>query len=67
MDWHQHVGGRIREIRERQHLTQEEVAAEASTDLSYYRGIEAGKRNASLAKLILIANALGVKVPELFF
>lgn len=35
-------------------------------DLSYYRVIESGKRNASLEKLARIASALGVSPAEFF-
>lgn len=66
MDWHQHVGARIKVIRERERMTQEQVATDACTDLSYYRGIESGKRNASLEKLVRIASALGVSPAEFF-
>jgi|GEM_PF-660302 len=46
------LGNRIRKIRESQGYTQEEFAAEAELDRSYYGGVERGERNVATLNLI---------------
>lgn len=62
----ENIGKRIREIRTKKKLTQEEVAFNAKIDYSYLNQIEAGKRNPSVTTVIKIARALRVKAGELF-
>ena len=59
-------GARIRTLRQEQGLSQEALAALAHLDRTYISGIERGKRNVSLHNIEILANALGVDLPELF-
>lgn len=50
------VGGRIRQLRIEQNLSQEKLALKAGIDRTYLASVEAGRRNISIAnfeKLIL--------------
>ncbi len=60
------LGLRIRELRKKQGLSQEELAQQAGLDYSYLNEIEAGKRNPSVKRVAKIARVLGVSLPELF-
>ena len=69
MDTYQYqmaFGQRIRYLRRRLGLTQEEVAYRASIHMTYLSGVERGVRNPSLKIIRAIANALEVRVGELF-
>lgn len=61
------IGDKIREIREKKGMTQEEVA-EKTGDMkaNYFAKIERGLVNTSPKKLYQIAKALGVDVSEIF-
>ena len=59
-------GARLRELRQAQGLSQEEVAHRAGVHVTYLSGIERGKRNPSLKNIRRVAMALGVGVGELF-
>ncbi len=59
------VGDRVREIRVKRGLSQEELAHNAGLDRSYMSGIERGVRNATVLKLQSVARALKVPVREL--
>ena len=59
------LGGRVRELRKRQGLSQEALADKASLDRTYISSCERGKRNVSLLTLYRIAAALGVEPPAL--
>jgi transcriptional regulator with XRE-family HTH domain len=60
------LGARIRELRERRHLSQESLADIAAVGRSYMSGIERGVRNCSTLHLVKIAKALRVPVGSLF-
>jgi transcriptional regulator with XRE-family HTH domain len=60
------IGRRIRALRERNNISQEEFAAQAGLDRAYYGGVERGERNLATLNLVKIATALGVEVGELF-
>src|ERR1700759_278275 len=60
-----HLGFAIRERREEQKLTIEELATEAGVDTSYLSGIERLGRNPSWAKLARIVVALRIDASEL--
>jgi transcriptional regulator with XRE-family HTH domain len=60
-----HLGVAIRERREDQGLTIEELAAEAGVDTSYLSGIERLGRNPSWSKLARIVAALSIDASEL--
>lgn len=46
-------------------MTQAEVAAGAEMDRSFYVGVETGKRNVSLDKIVGLARALNVRPASL--
>lgn len=60
------VGLRIRDIRKRRNLTQEELAFCSGLDRSYIASVEKGKRNISIVNLEKISKALNVSLAELF-
>lgn len=60
------LGKKIRSIRKKKGLSQEELSFESETDYSYLNEIEAGKRNPSVKRLEKLAKALKVSVKELF-
>lgn len=59
MDWCKILGENVRSSRLRAGLTQEELAGDARIDVTYLRGIEAGRRNPSLRVIGRLATALG--------
>lgn len=59
-------GERLRDLRKRAGLSQEELAHEAGLDRTYVSGIERGVRNPSLRNIARLAGALGIHVRELF-
>jgi transcriptional regulator with XRE-family HTH domain len=59
------LGARIRELRLRKGLSQEELAHASGLDRTYISSCERGKRNASLLTLYRIAAALRVEPAEL--
>jgi transcriptional regulator with XRE-family HTH domain len=58
-------GRRVRELRQRAKLSQEEFAAICDLDRTYISGIERGKRNVALRNIEAIAQALHVTISEL--
>lgn len=52
-------------MRQAKDLTQEEVAARADIDVTYLRGIEAGRRNPSLLVMVRLAKALSTRPTDL--
>lgn len=65
VDTNKRLGNKIREIRLKKELTQEELAHKAQLDYSYINQIENGKRNPSIDAVERIAKALGVKLKDL--
>lgn len=65
MDWREIVGRNVRLLRQARGLTQEQLAFEASLDLTYVGGIERGRRNPSLLVMARLAAALGVDPVDL--
>lgn len=59
-------GQRVREARQKAHLSQEGLAMLAQLDRSYVGGVERGERNISLINIHKIANALKVRPGVLF-
>ncbi|NBB15157.1 helix-turn-helix domain-containing protein [Caulobacter sp. SLTY] len=59
MDWCKIFGENVRSSRLQAGLTQEELAADGRIDVTYLRGIEAGRRNPSLRVIGRLAAALG--------
>lgn len=66
MDWNKIVGANVRRLRGEREFTQEQLAHDAEIDVTYLRGIEAGRRNPSVAVLGRLAVALNVHL-QLFF
>lgn len=60
------LGKRIRELRARAELTQEQAAVRARVDPNHWLQLEAGRTNPTLATLVGVARALRVKLAELF-
>jgi transcriptional regulator with XRE-family HTH domain len=59
------LGARLRQCREEQQWTQEQLAERAELDRSYIAGIEAGLRNPSIKAMMKIARGLGVTLSDL--
>jgi transcriptional regulator with XRE-family HTH domain len=60
------LGSKLKEIREKANLTQEEVAKEAGMSSNYYAKIERGEINTTLEKLYKIIKALKTQASEIF-
>lgn len=60
MDWNRIVGANVRKLRGERGLTQEQLAHDAEIDVTYLRGIEAGRRNPSVLVIGRLAAALSV-------
>lgn len=65
MDWGKIVGANVRRLRGEQGLTQEQLAHDAGIDVTYLRGIEAGRRNPSISVLGRLSAVLTVQPSEL--
>ena len=63
---HARLGKRIKELRKKLDMTQEDLAFEVGVDRSYMGFIERGERNPTLDKLKKLANSLKVSLSELF-
>lgn len=60
------VGQRIKELRTKLGLSQEEFAFRCELDRTYITSLERGKRNISLTNLEKIANAFNMTLSEFF-
>ncbi len=58
-------GEKLRDIRERRNLSQEEIAKAIDISTTFYAGIERGEENPTFAVLENICNALKVKSSEI--
>jgi transcriptional regulator with XRE-family HTH domain len=59
-------GRNVRRLREKQGLTQSELAFRASINRSYLGGVERGQRRICMENIARIANALAVSPDVLF-
>lgn len=59
------MGQRLRAIRKKQGLTQEQVAEKADISPQHYSGVETGGVKISLPALVRVANALNSSMDEL--
>lgn len=59
------LGKHIRALRVKKGISQEVLAGVSEIERSYMGAIERGERNPSFDKLVSIAKALGISVPEL--
>ena len=60
------VGQRIKELRTKQGLSQEDFAFKCDLDRTYITSLERGKRNISLENLEKIAKAFNMTLSEFF-
>lgn len=60
------VGNRIKELRKKLGLSQEEFAFKCELDRTYITSLERGKRNVSLENLDKIAKAFDMSLSEFF-
>ncbi len=66
MDIKQAVGKRVKELRNKIGISQEELADTAQLDRTYITSVECGKRNISIVNIEKLANALNVSLAEFF-
>ena len=66
MDIKQAVGKRVKELRKKLGMSQEELADTAQLDRTYITSVERGKRNISIVNVEKLANALQVSLAEFF-
>ncbi|WP_263079894.1 helix-turn-helix transcriptional regulator [Endozoicomonas sp. Mp262] len=59
-------GVRLRELRQEQLMTQEELAHRAGLNRTYIGDIERGEKNITLISMTKLAKALGVKIRDFF-
>lgn len=60
------VGKRVKELRNKLGVSQEELADLAGLDRTYITSVESGRRNISIVNIEKLANALKVTVKEFF-
>ncbi|AIQ35988.1 helix-turn-helix transcriptional regulator [Paenibacillus sp. FSL L8-0696] len=60
------VGTRVRDLRKKKGLSQEELGERAGVHFSYIGGVERAEKNISLLSLQKIADALETDITELF-
>lgn len=63
---HKKFGKRIKQLRKKKGLSQEDLAFKIGVDRSYMGFVERGERNPTLDKIAKIAKALKVSLSELF-
>lgn len=61
----QYTGKKLKEIRERRNLSQEEIAESAGISVTYYAGIERGEENPTYAVLESLCKTLKIKSSEI--
>lgn len=59
------LGRAVRELREKQGLSQEKFGLKWGIDRTYVSGLERGRRNPTTTMLLRFSNALGVRVSKL--
>jgi len=62
----QQFGERVRHLRQKAKLSQEELAARVGIHRTYMGGVERGERNLGLINILRIADALDVSPASLF-
>lgn len=65
-DMRKKLGERIRELRKSAGITQEELGEKAELNYKFIGELERGQVNVSLDSIVRIAEALGVKIGDLF-
>jgi len=66
MDVKSLVGKRVKELRNKLGISQEELAELSELDRTYVTSVERGKRNISIVNIEKLAVALGVTLKEFF-
>lgn len=61
----QYTGKKLKEIRERRKLSQEDVAKTTGISITYYAGIERGEENPTITVIESICKALRVQSSEI--
>ncbi len=61
----QYTGKKLKEIRERRNLSQEEVAKTTGISITYYAGIERGEENPTYSVIGSLCKALRIKSSEI--
>jgi len=59
-----HFGKRVRELRQQQGLSQEDLAALCELDRTYISSLERGQRNVGLKNIYALTRALGVSLSQ---
>jgi len=65
MDTRELLGKRVRELRKKKRMTQEQLAEKANVDVKFLGNIERGRENPTFATLEKLAGALGVKTYQI--
>ena len=60
------VGKRVKELRNKLGISQEELADIAQLDRTYITSVECGRRNISIVNIEKLAKALGVTLGDFF-
>lgn len=66
MDIRMSVGFRIKDLRKKRNLSQEDLANLVGLDRTYINSVENGRRNISIVNLEKISKGLGVKIGKIF-
>ncbi|MDQ6757058.1 MAG: helix-turn-helix transcriptional regulator [Bacteroidota bacterium] len=66
MDVKAKIGQRIKKLREKEEMSQKDLAYAADLDRSYIASIENGQRNVSIINIEKIATALNTSIKEFF-
>ena len=60
------LGDRVRELRNKQNLSQEKFALKIGMDRTYLASVESGKRNISIENIKKIADGFGITLEDFF-
>lgn len=66
MNAKEQIGKRIRELRNSQKISQEQLALKADIDRTYMTGVENGRRNVSIILIDKIIKALEISYEDFF-
>lgn len=66
MNIKQKIGQRIKELREKNNISQKDLAYTADIDRSYIASVESGKRNISIVNIEKISLAMNISLQEFF-
>lgn len=66
MDIKSKIGKRIKELRTKKNISQEQLALLAGVDRTYIASVENGHRNISIVNILKLSNALGLPLKEFF-